>query len=188
MSAQPLSRLVPNLDAALRRLGPDVLRPSAQYGSARIGASASSRFMREGRSETGPNRTDTLRRRSARLARSLTQDRNPEAVARIRVEGDAVVLEKGTAVPYAAVHEFGFEGTVSVRTHRRRQSDRDTTRVRRRGFKVNASSGVVFVAAHERRVRLRRRPFLRPALAAEAPAVQTYAERRLKTVLREALA
>jgi phage gpG-like protein len=50
--------------------------------------------------------------RTARLARSLTNPTNPEAVHSVRVDADGkVVGEKGTMVPYAAIHEQG--GTIS---------------------------------------------------------------------------
>jgi phage gpG-like protein len=47
-------------------------------------------------------------------------------------------------VPYAAVHEFGFNGRVNVRAFTRRGKP---------------------VQAHSRNVRIRQRPYLRPALA-----------------------
>lgn len=48
--------------------------------------------------------------RTARLARSLTNQNSPDAVHNVRVSGTRVIGEKGTKVEYAAVHEFG--GTI----------------------------------------------------------------------------
>jgi phage gpG-like protein len=49
--------------------------------------------------------------RTARLARSLTNQNSPDAVHKVRVAGAQVIGEKGTTVEYAAIHEFG--GTIS---------------------------------------------------------------------------
>jgi phage gpG-like protein len=47
------------------------------------------------------------------------------------------------SIPYAAVHEFGFKGSVNVASHRR---------------------GVSNVSAHTRMMNIRARPYLRPAV------------------------
>lgn len=61
----------------------------------------------------------------------------------------------GTNVVYARIHELGFKGTVSVRSHTRRVTSRNIK---------EAASGAAFVRAHQRRMNIRSRPFLRPAL------------------------
>jgi phage gpG-like protein len=50
-------------------------------------------------------------------------------------------------VPYAAVHEFGYRGTVQIPAHTR-----------------NTRFGAVSVRAHSRRMNVRQRPYLRPAV------------------------
>ena len=59
-------------------------------------------------------------------------------------DGSRVGVKVGSfGVPYAAVHEFGFKGTVHVRGHQRRGAG---------------------VRGHARRVNIRARPYLRPAV------------------------
>lgn len=86
--------------------------------------------------------------RTGRLRRSITERVTQEAA---RVEGIV-----GTNVEYAAVHEYGFSGTVSVREHLRR-----------------AKSGFMqTVRAHTRKVDLPERSFLRSALADMEPDIR----------------
>jgi phage gpG-like protein len=58
-------------------------------------------------------------------------------------------------VPYAAAHEFGFQGTVTVPTHNRFQ-----TKAFGRPIKNPRS---ISVSTHSRRMNIRARPYLRPA-------------------------
>lgn len=58
-------------------------------------------------------------------------------------------------VPYAAAHEFGFDGIVNVRSFTRQQ-------VTAFGRRIPAKP--VTVAAHTRAMHVRKRPYLRPAL------------------------
>lgn len=58
-------------------------------------------------------------------------------------------------VPYAAVHEFGFRGMVTVRAHQR---------VTSMAFGRPIPTVSVPVAAHSRRVNIRKRPYLAPAI------------------------
>lgn len=65
-------------------------------------------------------------------------------------EGDqAVTATVGTNVKYAAVHEYGFDGTVSVREYLRRTKNGNTATVR----------------AHDRHMHVPEKSFLRSALA-----------------------
>jgi hypothetical protein len=58
-------------------------------------------------------------------------------------------------IPYAAAHEFGFQGSVSIRSHTR-------TQVVAFGRRIPAKP--VTVSAHTRFMRIRERPYLRPAV------------------------
>lgn len=58
-------------------------------------------------------------------------------------------------IPYAAVHEFGFNGPVSVRSHQR---------VISQSFGKQITPRTINVVAHTRLVKFRERPYLRPAL------------------------
>lgn len=77
--------------------------------------------------------------RSGRLYRSIEQV--------VEEQGEKVVGIVSTAVKYAAVHEYGFKGTVNVREHMRR-----------------TKNGSHSVRAHTARVDLPERSFLRSAL------------------------
>lgn len=58
-------------------------------------------------------------------------------------------------VPYASVHEFGFQGSVSIRAH---------TRLMTKAFGRDVSPRKVDIAPHQRLMRVREKPFLRPAV------------------------
>jgi phage gpG-like protein len=58
-------------------------------------------------------------------------------------------------VPYAAVHEFGFRGTVQVPAHSRRMTQ---------AFGRPVDPRQVAVQAHSMRMNIRARPYLRPAI------------------------
>lgn len=76
-----------------------------------------------------------LDRRTGRLRSSIT--------TRVGVSGNKIKGDLGTNVVYGRAHEQGFAGTVQVRSHLRQGRA---------------------VVAHTRRVNLKARPFLRPAL------------------------
>lgn len=63
--------------------------------------------------------------------------------------------EVGTNTVYAAIHQFGFDGTVSVPAHRRKVKSRDIKEGRK-----TIARGVGFVRAHGRTMRMTARPFL----------------------------
>ncbi len=72
-------------------------------------------------------------------------------------KGKNATLDVGSfAVPYAAIHEFGFKGAVQIREHRRLQTHFW-------GVKQDLPKRVV-VRQHGRNVDVRARPYLRPAL------------------------
>ena len=58
-------------------------------------------------------------------------------------------------VPYAAAHEFGFNGPVTVRNHQR---------LIHQAFGRPIEARMVDVSAHQRMMRVRARPYLNPAV------------------------
>lgn len=112
---------------------------------------------------------DVLHVRTGLLRSSIT--------SRTQVEGDSVVGSVGTNVSYARVHEFGFNGVVTVAAHIRRtqaQMRRATYSVKgkdgeriykvRQTGKFGKSAGAVTVKTHQRHVNLPERSFLRSSL------------------------
>ena len=66
----------------------------------------------------------------------------------VNIRDDEATIEYGSfGVRYAAVHEFGFVGNVSVRSHNRRTRSGQTT-----------------VRQHNRNVNIKARPYIRPSL------------------------
>jgi len=82
-----------------------------------------------------------------------------------KLTGNRVVI--GTNLPYAAIHEFGFSGTVKVPAHTRN------------GFNVRS---------HSRRLVMPPRPFLNPALRDSTGAIRTIISRLTNEALKEAMA
>lgn len=85
-----------------------------------------------------------------------------ESINRVTITGNGVTLEKGSKVPYAPVHEYGFAGQVHVRQHTR------TTRF-----------GTHTVPAHTRMMNIPARPFLEPALEDSREQIAGMAEDQL---------
>lgn len=109
-----------------------------------------------------------LKNRTGRLRRSINY--------RMSIgPGDAIVATVGTNVPYAHIHEYGFEGMETVRAHVRRIRSRD---VQERGKQL--AQGVGFVREHERHMHMPVRSFLRSTLREQFPTI--------RAALREAVA
>ena len=85
------------------------------------------------------------------------------------IQGNTVTASIGSPVRYAAVHEFGYEGIVTVRPFFRKNRQRDqfstVERVSKRSGRryrsmVKTASGIGQVKGHERRMRIpARAPF-----------------------------
>lgn len=106
--------------------------------------------------------------------------------ATAEVTGDTIESSIGTNVKYAGVHEYGFDGKVSVAAHtRRRFGDRfsggskvvDTIAIfntktgsisRQKKGKVKYQTGVSSVRAFTRHMRMPARPFLSTSLTERA--------------------
>ena len=101
-----------------------------------------------------------------------------------RMEGNEVVASIGTNVSYAAVHEFGFSGTVNVRAHTRRAgrvkgkklvkevsefNGKATGRTRKASRK--GGSKTVNVRAHTRKVNIPARAPIRKGLEDRSGAI-----------------
>jgi len=109
------------------------------------------------------NPTGRLRRSIA--AASLLTDRS--------VEVGGIV---GTNVKYAAVHEYGFSGTVTVRDHMRQ--------IKKAFGRPLKSPHAIHVSAHGRRVNLPERSFLRSALREMADEITITLNRDINKVLK----
>lgn len=110
---------------------------------------------------------------STRLSRSLNAP--PSRTTTTTVESSI-----GTNVEYAGVHEYGFDGQVTVRPHTRKDRRFDvlrtveqsqpevslkTGRIRRRKVKTElAAQGFVTVRQHTRQMHMPARPFLEPGI------------------------
>jgi phage virion morphogenesis protein len=89
--------------------------------------------------------------KSGRLFDSITSESGPDFAS------------VGTNMIYGNVHQFGFDGDVAVRAHVRRVRGRDVWgqgEGRGRRKQQLMASGVGFVRAHTRRMRIPPRPFL----------------------------
>lgn len=110
MTPEEAARRYKQLRAILREWA---RRTLAQW-STRVGATATSRYMRDAKGEPR-RRSDTdagpLRIVSGRLARSLVHARyrgRQEGIRRVSVSGTRrITLTTGSRVPYAGVHERG---------------------------------------------------------------------------------
>lgn len=107
------------------------------------------------------------------ISHTLQRSLRPEqSVGPVQMTGDGANITIGTNVEYAAVHEFGFHGKVTVREHTRRQfatSKRPRTdkngRVSLRSYKV--AVGAVTVSSHERMMNIPARHWLGGGMADE---------------------
>jgi phage gpG-like protein len=105
--------------------------------------------------------------RTGTLRRSINQ--------RVTVTDDAVMASVGTNVRYAAAHEYGFDGPVTVKAHIRRAALIGVDRA--------GARGEVYVRSHTRHMRLPERSFLRSELRDRADEIrESLREAALKAV------
>jgi phage gpG-like protein len=90
-----------------------------------------------------------LQSRSGRLARSI-------AVSAVAGEGDALSVSVSADAPYAALHEYGFQGSETIRAHVRRITQ---------AFGRPIAAKAIDVRPYSRAVAYPERSFLRSALA-----------------------
>ena len=102
------------------------------------------------------NRTGTLRRK---INFSVHED------------ATSVTATVGVKLAYAAVHEYGFDGVVTVREHTRAIASRNV-RGSIRGKSRAIASGVAFVRSYERHMHLPERSYLRSSLRENAGSIR----------------
>lgn len=78
----------------------------------------------------------------------------------------------GVKLAYAAAHEFGFNGTVSVRDYVRHVNSRNIRGSLGDSKRGQVASGIAFVHAHERRMHLPERSYLRSSLRENAATIR----------------
>jgi phage gpG-like protein len=149
------ARLVARLDAMPERLRDGVARAVTRLG-----------FELQRKVQADKLSGQVLRVRTGSLRSSINTQ-----VSKTAEEISATV---GTNIAYGRVHEYGFEGTQSVRAHVRR-----ITQV----FGRPIAPATQNVRAHTRHVRLPERSFLRSALAEMAPVI----EAELRAAVAESL-
>lgn len=140
--------------------------------SARIAGRAIGTYMKDakGGGRRLPTDTGPLRIVTGRLARSLSGSARDEAVNKLEVLAPGLLrFTKGSRVPYARVHEYGFSGELQIPQH-----------TRTRGGKTYS------VRAHSRTVTIPARPYLAPAVEDEIPQIRQIAAAELRRVLTEA--
>lgn len=119
------------------------------------------------------NRTGTLRRS---INREVTE------------QADGVFAVIGTNVEYAGVHEYGFNGSVQVAAHTRRQRERLTyaEQYHRSGkvMKGKLTGLESMVQAHTRKVNLPERSFLRSTLKEFEPRIRAELQEAVMGVVR----
>jgi phage gpG-like protein len=89
--------------------------------------------------------------RTGTLRRSINQ--------KVESKNSKIIGTVGTNVHYAAIHEFGFKGTETVKAHVRRVKSRDYFRGKRK-----VAVGIALVSAHTRKMDMPQRSFLRSSL------------------------
>lgn len=98
--------------------------------------------------------------RTGRLRRSIT--------TRVEDDGDQVTGIVGTNAEYAAAHEYGFEGVVTVREHLRR----------------TVLGNEATVRAHDRHMNIPEKSFLRSALNDMQPQIRSEFQQAAARALR----
>lgn len=171
-----------NLGEALRGLQPDVLLRAVTKGMDNAAPHVIADITKKRLTGKGPFPVadHKLGVKTGRLRQSLR-------ATPAKVEGSEVVLSIGSAVKYAAVHEFGFAGTVQVKAHTRNLSR--ATKPKAKGKKgkgkrtsrekagasttePKASAMTVKVKAHQRTVNIPERAPVRHGLADAYPILE----------------
>ncbi|ACV25346.1 hypothetical protein QIT38_gp06 [Methanocaldococcus fervens tailed virus 1] len=87
--------------------------------------------------------------------------------SRIKVDRKGITVKVINNMEYAAVHEFGFSGTVNVKEHYRKKPKSKKGKKGKKGMtkkKDKNESNKVRVKAHTRNMNIPARPFIKPAL------------------------
>jgi phage gpG-like protein len=153
-----------------------------EFVEKRVGLRVDQTYMqRDTIGRRSPNDSGPLRIQASRLVRSLTgrtyQGRQ-EGVRSATTEGTDIIIRYGSKVPYAAVHEEGFQGTVQIPAHSRTQTQAF-------GRKIDPPQ-TVQVSAHSREMSIPARPYLSPALRDEMPSIRRKAADELQGAILSA--
>lgn len=143
---------VKGLFRRLKKAGSD-LTPVMKVIGETVRTSVVKNFLEKGRpTQWMPLAPETIRRKKNK-GRVLIEESH--LMDSVNWRASASRVEVGTNKVYAAIHQFGFGGKVSIPAHRRKVESRDI-----RDGKKKKASGVGFVKAHERRMNVPARPFL----------------------------
>lgn len=162
----------------------------ASVANTRISARATTGFMRQGtkvrtdaeRAQFYPNTQSgpgSLRRMSGRLASSITGadfSGDREGIFNVVVKADSVEIEKGSKTPYAGMHEYGFNGTVTIPGHTRTITQAFGRPIEPKQIQVNSYSKNMSVPA---------RPYLMPAIKEEERFLLRWLEENYPKIIRE---
>lgn len=151
--------LNPDLTAALKGLKPEVVRQALARGLDRGSMRLVGKISQDRLTGKGPFPVPQQRLgvRSGRLRQSVR-------ASQAKIDGEQVKVSIGSAVRYAALHEFGWSGTQPVRAHQR-------TVTKLFGVKL-AEPVIQSVRAHQRKVTIpERRPF-RAGIESNVPALE----------------
>lgn len=152
---------------------PAVLKKIGKLALTKVGAEATSTYMQDagaGASPRSESDTGPLRIVTARIARSIlgaATGRQREGFNTIDYTGGVLSLTKGSHVPYAAAHEHGFHKSVVVPQHQR-----------------SVAGTPVTVRSHSRRMNIKKRPYLSPALKKSLGWIQRTAAEHLDALMR----
>jgi len=148
------------LEAAIR----GVFERFGAVARVRVSGSSTTGFMVDAPGAKGRNPNvgvGTLRRISGRLSRSLigaVGNSGNESIYEVSITPDSVNVQMGSATPYAAVHEFGFSGSVNVPAHTRKITQ---------AFGRDITPRSVNVRSHIRLANIPARPYLSPAIESQ---------------------
>jgi hypothetical protein len=125
-----------------------------------------------------------LRRRTGTLQRSVAASPRIEPS---RIDSPSRITGViGTSLGYGKAHEEGFAGTVQVRAHARRKvavrrssTGKVTQKSIRRLKALSGRGNVVYVNAHDMRVNIRAKLYLRDSVRAVEPKLHDYAMRAI---------
>lgn len=164
-------QITPDLTEALKGLKPEVLRAALARGLNRGAMRLVGKISQDRLTGKGPFPVPQQRLgvRSGRLRQSV---RASEA----KITGEQVSVSIGSAVKYAAVHEFGWSGTQPVAAHQRMIT---------KAFGVKLAQPVaVAVKAHQRKVNIpERRPF-RTGIESNVPALENELARQVTQAMQ----
>lgn len=152
---------IARLSAFPARMLPAVARGLDRGLELALGQATAKRFTGKGPFAVSEKRLGVV---SGRLRASLRR-------SAARVEGDSVRAAVGTNVRYFGIHEFGFNGTVNVKAHKRVRfvgANGKAVAARRvkKGMEVTGYEGTV--QAHSRRVNVIAREPMRAGLTEQA--------------------